>query len=108
MSSTRVQDLPAIPNNTEVLVNTDGNHPTVGRTVSPAGISQLYIVQTPSGTIRRNQSHLIVRPNTPPNDIPTACNRNPIKTRTQTETPPDRLAWQGRRGVNCEHYVIST
>ena len=90
----RVRDLPAIPDNTEVWV-TDGAHPVAGRTVSPAAEPRSYYVETPSGTVRRNRSHLNIGPSTSPTDSSTDRNRSPIKTRSRTGTvitPPDRLS----------------
>ena len=99
----RVQDLPEIPDNT-VLITT-GGHPVAGRTVTMAETPRSYIVQTPTGEMRRNRSQLNIAP--PTADTQTADHipqtasrtdeeqaRNPIVTRSRTGThiaPSNRL-----------------
>ena len=93
----RIQDLPAIPDNTDVWVTTGGS-PTPGRIITTTDTPRSYIVQTPSGEIRRNRSHLNIDHRRMSNtDIQsnTAQERSLIRTRTRTGTtiaPPDRLA----------------
>ena len=53
--------LPFIPNNTEVWVNT-GNQQIPGRVVAPSNTPWSYLVDTPSGQVRRNRQHLVVMP----------------------------------------------
>ena len=101
----RVQDLPEIPNNTEVWVTT-GGHPIPGRTIISAGTPRSYIVETPTGETRRNRSQINITPptmtdrqsedNQPQTDHTTERQvRSPIMTRTRTGTtiaPPNRLS----------------
>ena len=93
----RVQDLPAIPDNTDVWVTTGGS-PTPGRIITTTDTARLYIVQTPSGEIRHNRSHLNIdhrRMSNTDTQSNTAQECSPIQTRTRIGTtiaPPDRLA----------------
>ena len=48
-----VQDLPPIPDDTDVWVTT-GNQPATGTVLQPANTSRSYIVNTPTGQVRRN------------------------------------------------------
>ena len=88
-----VQDLPGIPDHTDVWVTPDG-HRTTGKTVSTASTQRSYIIQTPSGEIRRNRSQLNIIPSTTKAPTKTARNRSPIMTHSRTGTavnPLDRL-----------------
>ena len=60
----RATEIPLIPDDSEVWV-TSGNEATRGRIVSSAPAPRSYLVDTPSGTIRRNQQHLRLLPNVP-------------------------------------------
>ena len=89
----QVRELPEIPDDTEVWITTN-RQPTTGRTIAPADTPRSYIVQTPSGDIRRNRSQLNIRSTSTTND-PTTRDRSPIRTRTRTGTtisPPVRLS----------------
>ena len=92
----RVHDLPDIPNNTQVFINTDGTV-TTGRTVTAANTPRSYIIETPSGKVRRNRAHIHVDPSSTgiqPNTSTTQP-RSPIQTRSRTGTsinPLERLA----------------
>ena len=57
----RVRPLPLIPYDAEVW-DTSGDQPTSGRVVAPAGAPRSYIVDTPTGRVRRNRRHLNVNP----------------------------------------------
>ena len=57
----RVRNAPAIPDDAEVWVNT-GQEPIQGRVTSAFGLPRSYVVQTPTGEIRRNRSHLNIVP----------------------------------------------
>ena len=88
------QDLPSIPNDSDVWI-TSGDQPVAGKVVSRASTPQSYIVNTPTGQLRRNHQHLNQVPEnyTPiaPSPYPT---REPIMTRFRTGTiihPPNRL-----------------
>ena len=94
-----VQDLPPIPNDTEVWIMTD-NQTHSGTVVRPANTSRSYIIQTPSGDVRRNRQQLNVVLQTM--DGSTSTNHKPagpaattrIATRSRSGTaihPPDRL-----------------
>ena len=91
----RARELPDLPDDTEVFVTTDGQ-PTTGRIVQAANAPRSYIVDTPSGSIRRNRSQLNPMPATSTaNATPTTTRtRSPIRTRSRTGThiaPPKRL-----------------
>ena len=92
----RTQPLPDIPDDAEVWINTNGNQST-GYVTGPAGAPRSYMVETRSGQVRRNRSHLMPMPNTHCSDSDNSASttdRSPIMTRTRTGTmitPPDRL-----------------
>ena len=100
----RVRNLPEIPDNTDVWVTT-GGHPIAGRTVTFANTPRSYVVQTPTGEMRRNRRQLNIAPptnshstdNIPQTDARTneEQTRSPIMTRSRTGTPiapPNRLS----------------
>ena len=92
----QTRDLPEIPKDTKVWVTTNGHH-TPGTTITNANTPRSYIVETPSGEIRRNRSQLNINPSIPPRqEHPTTNDSQRIMTRTQTGTPispPERLAY---------------
>ena len=91
-----------IPDGSEVVITTE-NTPVEGRVVQPAETPRSYIVETPSGDVRRNRSQLNIIPAhvpVPPaeqesqvNIVPAPTTEQPrIATRSQTGTaiiPPD-------------------
>ena len=93
-----------MPENTEVWISSSGER-VQGRIISPANMPRSYLVETPSGTIRRNRRHLNlsfdpliepaeVEPHQESND-PEPSELPRRVTRSQTGTlikPPDRLA----------------
>lgn len=94
-----------LPDDSSVWVTT-GNSQTPGRVITNAGTPRSYLVNTPSGPVRRNRQHLkhrLSRPddNTPDILTPTSTSRDEperdrIMTRTQTGTdirPPNRLVY---------------
>ena len=91
--------LPEIPDDTAVWVTTNGRQ-SQGRVIAPANAPRSYLVETPSGQVRRNHTHLNVIPETQPPEhesttgaTPTPT-RSPIMTRSRTGTniaPPNRL-----------------
>ena len=60
----RVHDLPEIPDDTEVWVTSDAGQ-IPGRIVTAAETPRSYVVETPTGEVRRNCSQLRVQPETP-------------------------------------------
>ena len=58
----RVKDLPSIPDDTDVWITTE-TEPAPGRVISPADRPRSYVMDTPSGQMVRNRSHLTVMPN---------------------------------------------
>ena len=97
----RVREVPSLPDDAAVWV-TSGNRPISGRVITAANTPRSYLVETPTGCIRRNQQHLNIVPDsitdvTPPNHA--LATRYRIVTRSQTGTeivPPKR--YQPRRG----------
>ena len=98
----RVRELPALPNDTEVWIDTDTG-PISGTIISTADTPRSYVVQTPTAEVRRNRSQLRIRPE--PTDTeeqdslsqptPQEASPNVIMTRSRTGTtvyPPERLA----------------
>ena len=91
----RVHDLPEIPDDHDVWVSTDGDA-VPGTVISPAGSPRSYVVQTPTGEIRRNQHQLLVRPeaNQQTEQSELRPRTSPIKTRSRTGVilrHPERL-----------------
>ena len=88
----RTLPLSPIPDETDVWI-TSGTQPVPGRVVLPANTPRSYLIDTPSGRVRRNRQHLNVMPdNTEHSDSDPSPNR--IMTRSQTGTairPPDRF-----------------
>ncbi len=94
----RVRELPSLPDNTPVWVQHQGRQ-VPGEILRQAGTPRSYVVNSPTGDLRRNRQHLQVRsenslPNqdTTPTEPPKA-----ISTRSQTGTlihPPNRLSHQ--------------
>ena len=89
-----VRNRPSITSDTPVWI-TSGDDPVPGRVVSPANTPRSYVVDTPSGLVRRNRQHL--NETQPPQKVTDAeANpaRSPIQTRLRsgaTLHPPDRL-----------------
>ena len=84
----RAHEQPTLPDNSEVWV-TSSSQPTQGRVITPAVTPRSYLVETPTGQIRRNQQHLNIIPDqstqmTVPSNVPTARPR--IMTTSQTGT----------------------
>ena len=103
----RTHDLPPIPDNTRVWIETD-NGPTSGRVVSMAETPRSYIIETSTGQLLRNRHHVLVDPRTDVDtdaepDMPESTERETseptdshrIMTRSQTGTeirPPSRFS----------------
>ena len=97
-----VRSRSSIPDSSDVWI-TSGNEPTKATVVQPAETPRSYIVETPSGEVRRNRQHLNIEPNPTSDDTPTikkttshaaTLTRDPIITRSRSGTmikPPDRL-----------------
>ena len=105
----RVQNLPEIPDNTDVWVRSGGS-PIAGRTITSAGTPRSYIVQTPTGETRRNRSQLNIQPPTIADTPPTAnmpqpdhdtneqqvCSPIMTRSRPRTHIAPARQTILGR------------
>lgn len=93
----RTRELDVLLNNTRVWIASEGE-PAEGTVISPADSPWSYLVDTPSGILRRNHHHLIAMPDghmetTNETEPPPAPPRR-IVTRSQTGTdiqPPQRL-----------------
>ena len=96
----RTQDVEDIPSRSKVWITSEGRH-TEGRVVSPAESPRSYLVDTPTGVVRRNRQHLNVAPPAQENSEPDTAEQctdqppqNRIVTRSQTGTTvksPERL-----------------
>ena len=87
-----VHPLPPIPDDSKVWVTTD-NRQTSGQVVSRANTPRSYVVQTDSGTVRRNRRHLTAMPKTPVTER-TSSERSTIMTRSRTGAlmrPPSKI-----------------
>ena len=95
----RVNELPMLSDDTNVWISSQGE-PVQGRVVSSADTPRSYVVDTPSGQLRRNRHHLTPLPGPSPVTQPPQTSEQPepprrIMTRSQTGTPicpPERLA----------------
>ena len=73
-----------LPNNQAVWVRTR-DRPDLGRVIQSADTPRSYLVETPSGTVQRNQSHLARRPKEDSTETtPEMEQRHTIATRSQT------------------------
>ena len=100
----RVRSLADIPDDQPVWVDTDGQQQQ-GRTVTNTEAPRSYLVDVPSGRVRRNRQQLIPIPenssnlqSTPSTTRTGSCvtRTDPVRTRSQTGTriaPPDRLTY---------------
>lgn len=97
----RSKELAPIPNDTEVWIVSDDQR-VPGRVVSPADRPRSYVVETPTGQVERNRSHLQVLPDTNETENESLTASPPeqprrIMTRSKTGTAvskPDRLVQQ--------------
>lgn len=93
----RVKTLPPLPDDQSVWIHTQDRQ-CAGRVLHPAAAPRSYIVETPTGRLRRNRSHLVPIPegtqmDTPESDPPPTRS---IATRSSTGTyvgPPSRLTY---------------
>ena len=84
--------LPSIPDQDNVWIKSDSGG-TSGRVVSSASTPRSYIVETPTGHIRRNRCDIKVMSPTPEINRPVTLEPSRIMTRSQTGTvikPPTR------------------
>ena len=96
----RAHSLEDIPEDTKVWITSEGDH-VEGRVVSPANSPRSYVVDTPTGVLRRNRQHLNVAPERSEDSEPESNEQSTgqsqpsrIVTRSQTGTvvkPPERL-----------------
>ena len=95
----RVHDLPEIPDDTEVWVTSDAG-PIPGRIVTTAETHRSYVVETPTGEVRRNRSQLRVQAETP-----TAGEETPADGEDQppppqpSQDPPKVIMTRSRTGT---------
>ena len=98
----RVKSLSPLPDDELVWMRTDDRE-VPGKVVQPANTPRSYMVETPSGIVRRNQSHLSPRLGERPSDtVPTEPQQRTIATRSRTGTyvgPPSRLTYWKRGDV---------
>ena len=94
----RARPLPVLPDDSEVWVNTQRSQVS-GQVVSTAATPRSYIIDVPTGRVRRNRAHIIPQPTTSSNnDEPSShdTDSNRIITRTRSGAsvrPPDRLTY---------------
>ena len=79
----RARELPALPDDSEMWV-TSSNRPVPGRVITPVETPRSYLVETPSGQIRRNQQHLNI---VPKSSVSTLPDNTPAKSRIMTRSP---------------------
>ena len=92
----RVRSVPPLSNDEPVWIHTQDRE-VPGRVIQPAATLRSYLVETPSGTGCRNQSHFVPRPTESTHEISTDNQqRQTIATRSQTGKyvgPPSRLTY---------------
>lgn len=91
----RVQELPPIPEDKAVWVQTE-RESIPGTVVLSAPAPRSYIVGTPTGEVHRNRSHLRVVPEDPQSQEPTQR-----ETDTQSDQP-SRITTRSRTGVKLK------
>ena len=79
----RVKELPELPDDSDVWITGD-TEPIPGRIVTPAETPRSYIVETPTGEVRRNRSQLRA---VPENEQGNAQAQPTIPTPTEPGTP---------------------
>ena len=103
----RAHPLPFLPERAAVWVNTQGRQ-TPGQVVGPANTPRSYVIDVPSGQIRRNHSNLNQRAEEPSQPTSTAVTERRPTTRFQTGVPlhpPDHLTyWKRGDMVRFQHY----
>ena len=78
----RVKPLPSLPDDKLVWVRTEDRQ-VPGRVLQPANTPRSYTVEAPSGIVRRNQSHLSLRPGEGlPATVPTEPQQRTIATQS--------------------------
>ena len=104
----RTQELLPIPEDSAVWVNTEGG-PVPGTVTSPASTPRSYIVNTGSGEIRRNRSHLRVIPSSSETDRgdqdEESSQGTPEISRAQTDTreeTPRSIMTRSRTGITLK------
>ena len=91
----RARTLPLLPTDSEVWVNTQVS----GHVVSPAATLRSYIIDVPTGHVRRNRANIIPQPTaTSNNSEPPSSDamNNRVVTRSRSGVlmrPPDRLTY---------------
>ena len=105
-----VRPLTPLPNDTDVWVNVQGRD-VPGTVNSSHSTPHSYIINTPTGQVRRNRSHITrCLPETIPSQPSQQNGTSRPITRSQTGTtirPPDRLtSKKGRCSVNLHHLTL--
>ena len=84
----RARPLPQLPNDSDVWVNTQRNQIS-GQVVSPAATPRSYLIDIPTGRVRRNRTHIIPQPASSNNDESPSC-----------DTDGNRIITRSRSGVS--------
>ena len=83
----RTQPHPTIPDDSDVWITTD-SRPVPGRVLSSANTPRSYLIETPTGQVRRNRQHL--------NPVP---NNSPVTEESNAITPPNIIQTRSRTGT---------
>ena len=89
----RVKGQSEVPDGSEVVITTD-HQPVEGRVVQPAGTPRSYVVETPLGEVRRNQSQLNIVPEQSTTDSTvnnTGARSDPMRVATELNRIATRL-----------------
>ena len=95
MRDNRTQSLEDIPEDTKVWITSEGDR-VEGRVVSPAKSPRSYVVDTPTGVVRRNRQHLNVDPEKTENPEPET---NTEQSQPQSQTEPNRIVTRSQTGT---------
>ena len=90
---------PDISNETEVWI-TSGDSPVRGKVTQAAGGPRSYLVETPSGVVRRNREHLnVVPPLSQPEADPTNSARTQEQSTSASRSQPERILTRSQTGT---------
>ena len=97
----RVQHLPSLPENTPVKITSGGVQHSSGTIVSQAATPRSYLVETPSGHVRRNCQHLIPIPENHPDTQPSDTDQRSSSPQS-LPSPPSPIMTCSRTGITLK------
>ena len=91
----RAKSLEDIPDDTKVWITSEGDR-VDGRVISPANSPRIYIVDTPTGVVRRNHQHLNIAPRKPEKSEPET---NTEPSQPDNNSVPNRIVTRSQTGT---------